>query len=139
SLVLAGGRYDDWSGATVDALRRWIEGGGSLVAFGSAARWAAARGLTGQPAAATAPDAGAPAIAARLHCADRRDVLAERRSAGNLVSADAALTHPLAFGVPRRALFVNKETDVVLAPLPDPFSNVVRIDDEPLVNGYLGP
>ena len=54
------------------------------------------------------------------------------------MSVDVDTTHPLAFGVPQRAGFVHKETDVTLAPLPDAFSNVVRIDDEPLVNGYLG-
>ena len=32
---------------------------------------------------------------------------------------------------------VNKETDVVLSPVDDPFANVVRIQDRPRVNGYL--
>ncbi len=147
SLVLAGGRYD-WDDATVATLKRWIEEGGSLVAFGSAARWARDRGLLGPTAAPATADAGAhpegPAGEGRsdghprLDFGTRRDVLAEARSAGNLVSADADITHPLAFGVPRRRIFVNKETDIALPALPDPFANVVRIDDAPLVNGYLG-
>lgn len=73
----------------------------------------------------------------RRDFADRQDVLAEQRSSGNLVSADVDITHPLAFGVPDRDLFVNKETEVTLPPPADPFANVVRIDQTPLVNGYL--
>ncbi len=136
SLVLAGGRYDDLPEAAVTALKRWVEAGGSLVTFGSAARWAQAKGLVGGAPAAPATDA--PGSTERLDFAARRDTLAEQRSAGNLVSVDVDTTHPLAFGLPQRAGFVHKETDVTLAPLPDAFSNVVRIDDDPLVNGYLG-
>src|SRR5690606_19064881 len=68
---------------------------------------------------------------------DRRTVQGEQRSAGNALSADADITHPLAFGLSRRDLFVNKETDVTLAPVADPFGNVIRIDADPTVNGYL--
>lgn len=135
SIVLSGGAYGDWSEATVTALRRWIQGGGSLVTYGAASRWAVDKGLTG-PAPEKAETSPA-SDEARTDFAQRRDVLAEQRSAGNAISADADITHPLAFGLPRRALFVNKETDVALAPLADRFSNVVVIDAEPRVNGYL--
>ncbi|PVM82903.1 M14 family zinc carboxypeptidase [Caulobacter endophyticus] len=135
SIVLAGGRYDDWSEDTVAALRRWVQAGGSLVTFGAASRWAVAKGLAGP-----APKAAEPEVAKaeeRQDFAQRRDALAEKRSAGNALSADADITHPLAFGLARRALFVNKETDVALSPVADAFSNVVRIDAQPVVNGYL--
>jgi hypothetical protein len=139
SIVLAGGRYDDWSDETVAALRRWVQAGGSLVTFGAASKWAIAKGLAGPPAKAAEPDAAAQSDRAeeRLDFAGRRDALAEKRSAGNALSADADITHPLAFGLTQRALFVNKETDVTLSPVADAFSNVVRIDAQPVVNGYL--
>ena len=139
SIVLAGGRYDDWSDETVAALRRWVQAGGSLVTFGAASKWAIAKGLAGPPAKTTEPEAAPKSDKAdeRLDFAGRRDALAEKRSAGNALSADADITHPLAFGLTQRALFVNKETDVTLAPVADAFSNVVRIDAQPVVNGYL--
>lgn len=135
SIVLAGGRYDDWSDERVEALRRWVQAGGSLVTFGSASRWAIARGLVRAPQSEA--ESRAAASADRLDFADRGDFLAEQRTAGNLFSADVDVTHPLAFGLRNRDLFVNKESDFVLPPVADPFGNVVRIDDEPLVNGYL--
>lgn len=140
SIVLSGGRYDDWSDRSVEALRRWIQAGGSLVTYGSASRWALAKGLTGaaprSTASETAPDP-AQKTDTRRDFAERSDALADQRSAGNAVSADADITHPLAFGLPQRALFVSKETDVVLPASADAFSNVVRIDLAPRINGYL--
>ncbi|WP_269714962.1 M14 family zinc carboxypeptidase [Caulobacter sp. NIBR2454] len=135
SIVLAGGRYDDWSDDTVAALRRWVQGGGSLVTFGTASKWAVAKGLTGAPGKAADPIT--PDAEPRQDFAQRRDALAEKRSSGNALSADADISHPLAFGLTQRALFVNKESDVTLTPVADPFSNVVRIDAQPTVNGYL--
>ncbi|HUH24033.1 MAG TPA: hypothetical protein VLZ51_08225, partial [Brevundimonas sp.] len=140
SIVLSGGRYDDWSDRSVEALRRWIQAGGSLVTYGSASRWALAKGLTGaaprDAASETAPDTSRK-TETRRDFAERGDALADQRSAGNAVSADADITHPLAFGLPQRTLFVSKETDVVLPAAADAFSDVVRIDDTPRINGYL--
>jgi hypothetical protein len=140
SIVLAGGRYDDWSDETVAALRRWVQAGGSLVTFGTASKWAVSKNLTGPAPKAAELDVAKVDTAKpdeRQDFSARRDALAEKRSAGNALSADADITHPLAFGLSERALFVNKETDVTLKPVADAFSNVVRIDAQPVVNGYL--
>lgn len=140
SIVLAGGRYDDWSDETVAALRRWVQAGGSLVTFGTASKWAVSKNLAGPAPKAAEADAGKADAAKpdeRQDFSARRDALAEKRSSGNALSADADITHPLAFGLSERALFVNKETDVTLKPVGDAFSNVVRIDAQPVVNGYL--
>ena len=68
---------------------------------------------------------------------DQRDIAAIERVSGNILSADVDISHPLAFGVPRRQLAVNKENTVALQPSANPFSTVVRIDTPPRVNGYL--
>ncbi|MDG2520720.1 M14 family zinc carboxypeptidase [Caulobacter segnis] len=135
SIVLAGGRYDDLGDDTVAGLRRFVQGGGSLVTFGAGSKWAVSKGLAGP--APKAAEEKAEDKAERLDFAARRDALAEKRSSGNALSADADITHPLAFGLSQRALFVNKETDVTLSPVADAFSNVVKIDAQPVVNGYL--
>jgi hypothetical protein len=133
SIVLSGGRYDGLGQPTVDALKVWVRAGGSLVVFGSAARWAAASGLAPLPPAEDEKKAEIE----RRDYADRSTIQGEQRTAGNALSADVDISHPLAFGLSRRDLFVNKETDVTLTPVQDPFANVVRIADRPEVNGYL--
>lgn len=137
SIVLAGGSYEDWNDRRVAALKAWIEGGGSLVTYGSASAWAIEKGLA-KSTAEPGDKADAPASSAvRRDFADRRDYLSEQRTSGNALSADVDVTHPHAFGLSGRSLVVNKETDIVLRPVDDPFANVVRIEDRPRVNGYL--
>lgn len=156
SLVLAGGNYQNLDKDAITALKRWIEAGGSLVTFGSASRWAIEQKLVDErlvlepdstagrkvakgngEGSDAAESEQASTVVPRLDFNSQREIGAIERISGNLLSADADISHPLAFGVPRRDLFVNKETAVALLPSRDPFSTPVRIHDKPRVNGYL--
>lgn len=135
TLVLSGGNYADLPDAAVAVLKRWISDGGSLVAYGSGARWAIEKGL----AQAKLRDGGGgdDAPKERLDFGSQRDVFALRRVSGNILSADVDLSHPLAFGLQDRRILVNKETGLVFENGDNPYLNVVRIEDAPRVNGYL--
>jgi len=143
SLVLAGGQYDDLPPRTLERLRHWVDAGGSLIAYGSAAKWAGAQRLAPfQPKAGSAkpsvaePEDG-PKEEARRDFAERQDVLSEQRLSGNMVSARVDISHPLAYGLPRQAIHVNRESNLRLPAPADAFSSVVRVDARPEINGYL--
>ncbi|MBD9437221.1 peptidase M14 [Pseudoxanthomonas sp. PXM03] len=133
SIVLASGNYSDVPEASVAALKRWISQGGSLVTYGSGARWAIEKGL----AQAKLREGGEDIPKERLDFGSQRDVFALRRVSGNILSADVDLTHPLAFGLQGRRILINKETGLVFENGENPYLNVVRIDASPRVNGYL--
>ena len=133
SIVLSGGTYATVSEAGIAALKRWISAGGSLVVYGSGARWAIDKGLV--EARLRAGDGKDDSE--RLDFGTVRDVFALGRVSGNILSADIDPTHPLGFGVQQRRIWVNKEGGLVLEPVKNAFLNVVNIDPEPLVNGYL--
>jgi hypothetical protein len=133
SIVLASGNYSDMPEASVAALKRWISQGGSLVTYGSGARWAIEKGL----AQAKLREGGEDIPKERLDFGSQRDVFALRRVSGNILSADVDLTHPLAFGLQDRRILINKETGLVFENGENPYLNVVRIDASPRVNGYL--
>jgi len=134
TIVLSGGNYAGVDAAAVAALKRWINAGGSLVTYGSGARWAIEQKLAvGEKLASDDTDTSDQ----RLAFGDQRDVAAIERVSGNILSADADTSHPLAFGLPGRALAVNKENTVVLQPSANAYSTVVRVDAQPQVNGYL--
>ncbi|HEY0335419.1 MAG TPA: M14 family metallopeptidase [Stenotrophomonas sp.] len=141
SLVLSGGQYADLTPRAVEKLRRWIEAGGSLVAYGSGAKWAADQQLAPfvpKPEAGAKPeDDKEAADDKRRDFADRQDVLSEQRLSGNLVSADADISHPLAWGLQRRDIHVNRESNLRLPKPADAFSSVVRVSAKPQINGYL--
>ena len=132
SIVLSGGSYGGVSEAAIAALKRWIGAGGSLVTYGTGARWAIDKGLV-----EATLRAGSEAPAQRLDFGTLRDVFALGRVSGNILSADIDPTHPLAFGVQQRKFWVNKESGLVFEPGKNAFLNVVNIDAKPVVNGYL--
>jgi len=133
TIVLAGGTYTDVDAAAVAALKRWINAGGSLVTYGTAARWAIEQKLADE---VLGEDEKEP-DAARRAFGDQRDIAAIERVSGNILSADVDTSHPLGFGLPRTQLAINKENGIRFKPSRNPFSTVVRVDETPRVNGYL--
>lgn len=150
SIVIAGGNYARIGAPAIEALKAWIQAGGSLITFGSASQWAIDSKLASEqlvpaegekPAQAAAEPADKPSPKApaseRLDFDNQREVSAVSRVSGNIVSADIDVSHPLGFGVARRALSINKESGLALQPSKNAYSTVVRIDAKPHVNGYL--
>jgi len=133
TIVLAGGTYTDVDAAAVAALKRWINAGGSLVTYGTAARWAIEQKLADE---VLGEDEKEP-DAARRAFGDQRDIAAIERVSGNILSADVDTSHPLGFGLPRTQLAINKENGIRFKLSRNPFSTVVRVDETPRVNGYL--
>ena len=133
TIVLAGGTYSGVDATAVAALKRWINAGGSLVTYGSAARWAIEQKLADETLGEEEKDADG----ARRAFGDQRDIAAIERISGNILSAEVDTSHPLGFGLPRAQLAINKENGVSFKPSRNPFSTVVRIDAKPRVNGYL--
>lgn len=133
TIVLAGGTYTGVDAAAVAALKRWINAGGSLVTYGTAARWAIEQKLADE---VLGEDEKEP-DAARRAFGDQRDIAAIERVSGNILSAQVDTSHPLGFGLPRTQLAINKENGIRFKPSRNPFSTVVRVDEAPRVNGYL--
>jgi len=133
TIVLSGGTYGGVDAAAVAALKRWINAGGSLVTYGSAAKWAIEQKLSDEVLGAEEKEADG----ARRAFGDQRDIAAIERVSGNILSADVDTSHPLGFGLPRTGLAINKENGISFKPSRNAFSTVVRIDDAPRVNGYL--
>lgn len=133
TIVLSGGTYTGVDAAAVAALKRWINAGGSLVTYGTAAKWAIEQKLSDEVLGAEEKEPDS----ARRAFGDQRDIAAIERVSGNILSADLDTSHPLGFGLPRTQLAINKENGISFKPSRNPFSTVVRIDETPQVNGYL--
>ncbi|UQY89551.1 peptidase M14 [Stenotrophomonas rhizophila] len=133
TIVLSGGTYSGVDATAVAALKRWINAGGSLVTYGSAAKWAIEQKLSDEVLGAEEKEPEG----ARRAFGDQRDIAAIERVSGNILSADVDTSHPLGFGLPRTQLAINKENGISFRPSRNAFSTVVRIDESPRVNGYL--
>ena len=140
-------RDGDW-----ERVRRWVEDGGALIATRGAALRAGSRVLgrdavrpaeSGAPRVQEAPPA-APEAAADVESAggprarygDIERERSRRRVSGAIFEALLDTTHPLAFGFDGERLPVFRRGTDVLAPDPDPRTDLARYAAAPLLSGY---
>lgn len=138
-LVLVSGNPGFLEGARLDALRRWIAAGGTLVAIRGAAAWAARNGLT--------PAIGAPGVGRRVDEPEpdrvRRDyevagdVSGAQQIGGSIWAADLDLTHPLGWGYTRRFLPVWRDHSYFFEPSDSEYGTVAQLIDDPHLSGYV--
>lgn len=131
-LVLAGGNYGDWSEEQVTRIRRWIEQGGVLVGVGGASTWLSSSGLLVLETRAESPEV--PLEAPYASAAVRHGA---RALSGTIFSARVDRTHPLAYGYRRGTCAVLRDARTFLEPSENPYETVVRLEQDPLLAGYL--
>ena len=135
-LVMVDGRYGGFDGARI---ADWVRAGGTLVAAKAAARWAAEQGLIelafdGRDGEDSEAEDAAPA--------DRRDFARHRGDedakllSGAIFETDLDVTHPLAWGIPRRSLPVFRDSAVVMQRPDNAYATVAAYGAEPLLSGY---
>lgn len=81
-------------------------------------------------------DAGAKPGSQRLDYARQEDVEGSKRINGAIFLADLDITHPIAFGVTSRKLFINKNGPTLLLPSANKYATVAQYAAKPFVNGY---
>ncbi|SEK40129.1 M14 family zinc carboxypeptidase [Parapedobacter koreensis] len=137
TLILTGGSYNGlWDKETTERIKSWVNNGGTLIAFQTAAEWAIANGIVREKVYRDTTRGRDPQTG-RLDYATRSEATAPDRLSGNIFSADIDITHPVAFGLQKRKLFVNIDGSTILLPSADRFSTVAQFDSEPWVNGYI--
>ncbi|MEM1192762.1 MAG: M14 family zinc carboxypeptidase [Pseudomonadota bacterium] len=123
------------------SLRRWVNGGGTLVATKDAAAWAQKTFLTKADTAGKkdnktdegpAPSGGAT----RANYADKTLNDAEHLIGGALFESDLDISHPLGFGFADRRVATMKAGSTVLRGSNDPYAVVGAYGETPLLSGY---
>ncbi|HSK19670.1 MAG TPA: hypothetical protein VK912_11025 [Longimicrobiales bacterium] len=133
-IVLPSGGYGFISGSALEDLRRWVRGGGTLVALRTAAQWAVSNDLT--PNTERVQDADTTELGRRNY-ADAAAVRGAQAIGGSIWLADLDTTHPLAFGYHRRELPVWRDHDIFFEPSRNPYSTVAQLTAEPHLSGYI--
>jgi hypothetical protein len=149
-VIMPSGSYGFIEGEQLEDLRRWIRGGGTLIALRTAAQWAVANrlapntelaprdgGRDAQAAAGRDAQAAAGSAPVRRDYADADAIRGAQAIGGSIWLADLDTTHPLAFGYRRRALPVWRDHAMFFAPSRNPYSTVARLTSEPHLSGYI--
>ena len=134
-LVLPGGSYGDVPKSAADRIGRWLRGGGTAVAIGSAVRWADRAGLVDVAFRSPEKEDGDAAPERRAY-ADAEIDAALELVGGAIFAAEADVTHPLCYGLEDGTLPVFRDAALWLEPSPNPYSTPVVLTEKPLRAGY---
>ncbi|MFT3936200.1 MAG: M14 family zinc carboxypeptidase [Chitinophagaceae bacterium] len=74
--------------------------------------------------------------AERIDYINQQDVEGAKRINGAVFVADIDISHPIAFGLTNRKLFINKNGSTLLLPSTNKYATVAQYIDKPFVNGY---
>ncbi|MFP4227827.1 MAG: DUF4350 domain-containing protein [Salinivenus sp.] len=141
TMVLVSGDYGFLDEEDVDALREWVEAGGTLITIRGATEWAVEAGLV-DDSALTEDDAEADADTSddeveRHDYARAEEIEGAQRIGGSIYEVDLDRTHPLAFGLTQEEFPVYRDHRIFLPPTDNPYSTVARYTEEPHLSGYV--
>jgi len=135
-LILANGRYKSLKDDDIDAIKRWIDEGGVLVAMKSAAKWAANNKLIDISFQSQQEDESSPVKKSKSYSSMDKDD-AQKVIGGSIFSTNIDISHPLAFGYRRNFLPVFRNHTLLMQPSKNPYATVVRYKKEPLISGFV--
>jgi hypothetical protein len=72
----------------------------------------------------------------RLDYARQENVEGSKRINGAIFQADIDISHPIAFGLTSRKLYINKNGPTILLPDANRYSTVAQYNGKPFINGY---
>jgi hypothetical protein len=72
----------------------------------------------------------------RLDYAQQEDVEGSKRINGAIFKADIDITHPIAYGLTSRTLYINKNGPTLLLPSTNKYATVAQYNSKPFINGY---
>lgn len=75
-------------------------------------------------------------LSERLDYSRQEDVEGSKRINGAIFVSDLDISHPIAFGVTSRKLFINKNGPTLLLPSANKYATVAQYTPKPLINGY---
>ena len=145
-LILVDGNYSAFEKAARRRIRDWVSEGGVLLATRGGARWAvrrvlqddgpeekeAGRGESESPAGEkVATVAAKPTVYAEFDAEVNR-----KRVSGAIFEVHLDRTHPLGFGYRGSRLAVFRKGTKIMKLDADPFANVARYTEKPLLSGY---
>lgn len=136
TMVMVSGRYAQLDSSARAKLKDWVSKGNTLIASGSAVKWAIENGL-GDACLTKVEEKTQEETKMRKPYINFAEDLGKEEVGGAIFEVDLDLTHPLAFGYTDNKLPVYKNNEVWLAPSKNPYNTVAKYTDEPHIDGFI--
>lgn len=114
-----------------DALKNWVQNGGTLIAYKYGLRWLQ-RAKLANIAFKTAQRGDTT-----ITFEQRRNASGAQRIGGAIFNVNLDRSHPIAFGYKRENLPVFRNTTLFLKPDAQSYDNPLLYDEQPLLSGYI--
>jgi len=135
-IVMANGRYNDFSEREVEKLKRWVREGGVLVAYKYAIQWAKQHELADIEFVNGNNDEDNADNEQRPYARASND-FGSQVIGGAIFNTKLDLTHPLAYGYNDDDLTVFRNSTLFMQKGENPYSSPVVYTDQPLASGYI--
>ncbi len=133
-IIMTSGGYGGITESGRENLDRWLRGGGTIVAFGTANRWLERNGFVNMDFV-SGPDIEEPVM---LPYNIRSEHRGARRISGTIFEAKLDTTHPIGYGYRNEKLPVYVSGTFAVKPEEgNPFSNPLIFTDDALMSGYV--
>jgi hypothetical protein len=131
TLIMVGGSYNELN---KEKLKAWVSAGGTLVLMEEAVTWAAQNGITDVKfkRAKSATDS-----TQKLTYIDREQIAGAQQVSGAIFSAEADLSHPLAYGYTRKNISLFKANRVFMEKSKSPYATPFYYGSKPLQSGWV--
>jgi hypothetical protein len=133
TVILPGGSYREFTNTDVQKLKSWATQGGNIVAYKSAASWAAKNNL----GKTTFKKANEQDSTLNLSYVDRRKEASLKTISGAIFNSEMDITHPLCFGYLKNELPIFKSGNTVAKALNINYAEPVKFTAEPFLSGFV--
>ncbi|HKL34529.1 MAG TPA: hypothetical protein VJ919_18460, partial [Tangfeifania sp.] len=133
AIILPGGYYGALNESEIQKIKDWTNNGGTLVAYKSAAGWAARNGMgKTEFKKEIQPDS-----VRYLTYTERRKESVLNDISGAIFNTIADITHPLCYGYTKNEIPVFKSGSSVAKPLGIKYAEPVKFATDPYISGYV--
>lgn len=128
-LVMASGNY---AGVNAEAIKSWVDGGGTLIVYKTALSWAAREELASIKLIESEEEDTAP----RAYADQVRDS-GEQLISGSIFNARLDLSHPMAYGYNTELIRVFRDNAQFMEVAENPYATPLIYSENPLAAGYI--
>lgn len=137
-MVMVTGNYGSMGDNGSDALKRWLRGGGTLVASRYANNWLRSAGLIEFSSADAGEETGEEQEEVETKPYAEMDAArGAQYIGGSIFNARVDLTHPLGYGFDDEDIYLFRNTTQFIEKAENPYATPVVYTDEPLAAGYI--
>ena len=136
-VIMPDGSYSDLSEKSQDKLKQWVRSGGALIALQRGANWVEKNIQKPDEDEKDKKEKDEDKEQSQRSYADHDKDFAEKILGGAIISADADLSHPLAFGTHLSTQYVMARGRSVLQPSDNPYVTPLKAQKKPVAAGYV--